>query len=93
MLMSQSAPFECFLPCFCDFALVLPSSCLSMCLTCGIFQIENPHRRNLFNLEDVSSLSKFSFAADVDGEYKFCFVDNTRGNMFGMLSLPSPLHY
>lgn len=44
-------------------------------------------------MEDVTTYSKFSFAADVDGEYKFCFVDNTRGNVFGTPPLHSKLHY
>jgi hypothetical protein len=29
--------------------------------------------------------TKFSFAADVDGEYKLCFADNARMNAYSAL--------
>ena len=46
-------------------------------------QIENPYKRTVYNAEDVAMGTKFSFAADVDGEYKMCFTDNVRMNAYG----------
>jgi hypothetical protein len=53
------------------------------------FWVENSFKRTVFNADDVPTTTKFSFAADVDGEFKFCFMDNTRmgGVMGGMAGI------
>jgi len=41
------------------------------------FWIENPDRNRIHNVED-GTLGTFAFAADLDGEYDFCFLDSLR---------------